>query len=87
MSHISTDITLRINVICMFCIIDIQNMISEQPMRTTIIVDPSTRDILKHIARKDQSYDALIMELLKSRPDYVEIVQSLASGVADTPTQ
>jgi|GEM_PF-1484725 len=31
----------------------------------TIVIEKTTRDRMKHIARKDQTYDQLINELLK----------------------
>ena len=35
------------------------------PNRTTILVAPETRDNLKHIARKDQSYNDLLKDLIE----------------------
>ena len=32
--------------------------------RTTILIDKNTRGKLKHIARKDQTYDQLVNELI-----------------------
>lgn len=37
--------------------------------KTTILVENSTKDILKHIGRKDQTYDQLINELIKSQKE------------------
>jgi len=31
----------------------------------TIVIEKTTRDRMKHIARKDQTYDQLINELIK----------------------
>jgi hypothetical protein len=43
-------------------------MSTKRPLNlTTIIVEKSTRETLKHVARKDQTYDQLINELLKSK--------------------
>ena len=36
-------------------------------MKTSIVIENSTRELLKHIARKDQTYDQLINALIKSR--------------------
>lgn len=33
--------------------------------RTTLIIDKTTRENLKHIARKDQTYDQLLNELIE----------------------
>jgi hypothetical protein len=35
--------------------------------KTTILVESTTRELLKHIGRKDQTYDELINTLIKSR--------------------
>jgi hypothetical protein len=35
-----------------------------KPWRTTILIAPETRDGLKHIARKDQSYNDLLQDLI-----------------------
>lgn len=32
-------------------------------MRTSVIIDTKVRDMLKHVGRKDQTYDELITEL------------------------
>lgn len=40
-------------------------MAAKRPNRTTIIVEPEVRKSLKHIARKDQSYNEFIIELIK----------------------
>ena len=44
--------------------------------RTTIVIRPEIRDGLKHIARKDQSYNELLAELLKLHADHVKVVKS-----------
>lgn len=35
---------------------------------TTILIEKSTRETLKHLARKDQTYDQLILALINNRP-------------------
>jgi len=35
-------------------------------MKTSIVIENSTRELLKHIARKDQTYDQLINALISS---------------------
>ena len=38
---------------------------SKRPLNlTTIVVEKETRENLKHIARKDQTYDSLLRELI-----------------------
>lgn len=44
--------------------------------RTSIIVRPDIRDGLKHIARKDQSYNELLADLIKLYAQhYVKIIK------------
>jgi hypothetical protein len=38
--------------------------------RTSIIINPDIRDGLKHIARKDQSYNELLAELIKLHTEH-----------------
>lgn len=33
----------------------------------TIVIEKTTRDRMKHVARKDQTYDQLINELIKAK--------------------
>ena len=47
-------------------------MTSKRSNRTTIIIEPAVRDTLKHIARKDQSYNALLLDLIQLHKDHVE---------------
>jgi hypothetical protein len=35
-------------------------------VKTTIMIEDTTRDLLKHVGRKEQSYDQLINELIKN---------------------
>ena len=37
--------------------------------KTTILVDNTTRELLKQIGRKNQTYDQLLIELIKTRKD------------------
>jgi hypothetical protein len=48
------------------------DMTPKRPNRTTIIVEPAIRDSLKHIARKDQSYNELLVHLIKLHNDQVK---------------
>jgi hypothetical protein len=41
-----------------------------RPNRTTIVVRPDIRDGLKHIARKDQSYNELLADLIQLHTDH-----------------
>jgi effector-binding domain-containing protein len=34
-------------------------------MKTTIVIEDSTRDLLRHVGRKEQTYDQVIKELIK----------------------
>ena len=43
---------------------------SGKPNRTTIVVRPDIRAGLKHIARKDQSYNELLADLIKLHKDH-----------------
>lgn len=36
-------------------------------VKTTIVIENTTRNLLKHVGRKEQSYDELINELIKNR--------------------
>lgn len=47
-------------------------MIAKRSNRTTIIIEPTVRDTLKHIARKDQSYNALLLDLIRLHKDHAE---------------
>jgi hypothetical protein len=47
-------------------------MASKRSNRTTIVIAPEVRDGLKHIARKDQSYNALLIDLIKLHNNHVE---------------
>lgn len=38
---------------------------AKRPNRTTIVITPDVRDGLKHIARKDQSYNQLFIDLIQ----------------------
>ena len=35
-------------------------------VKTTIVIENITRNLLKHVGRKEQSYNALINELIKN---------------------
>jgi hypothetical protein len=48
-------------------------------MKTSIVIENSTRELLKHIARKDQTYDRLINALIKLRKSSED---SLEDGIA-----
>lgn len=37
--------------------------------KTTILVENTTRELLKQIGRKNQTYDQLLNELIKTRKD------------------
>jgi hypothetical protein len=44
-------------------------MSNKRPLNlTTILIEKSTRETLKHLARKDQTYDQLIREMIRSIP-------------------
>jgi hypothetical protein len=47
-------------------------MTAKRPNRTTIVIAPEIRDSLKHIVRKDQSYNQLLADLIKLYSDYIE---------------
>ena len=47
-------------------------MTHKRSNRTTIIIEPEVRDTLKHIARKDQSYNALLLDLIQLHKDHTE---------------
>ena len=57
--------------------------------KTTILVESTTRELLKHIARKDQTYDQLINALIKSRKDSQDSlddrIASLRSSESSNP--
>ena len=57
--------------------------------KTTILVEITTRELLKHIARKDQTYDQLINALIKSRKDSQDSlddrIASLRSSESSNP--
>ena len=44
--------------------------------RTTIVVRPDIRDGLKHIARKDQSYNELLADLIQLHQDHVRTIKT-----------
>jgi hypothetical protein len=56
-------------------------MAAKRPNRTTIVIAPQVRNVLKHIARKDQSYNALLIDLIKLHNDHVE--RMVQKGNAD----
>jgi hypothetical protein len=55
-------------------------MTPKRSNRTTIIIEPAVRDTLKHIARKDQSYNALLLDLIQLHKDHAE--KSVQEGVS-----
>jgi hypothetical protein len=58
-------------------------------MKTSIVIENSTRELLKHIARKDQTYDQLINVLIKSRKSNQDSlddrIASLTSSESSNP--
>jgi hypothetical protein len=58
-------------------------------MKTSIVIENSTRELLKHIARKDQTYDQLINALIKSRKSSQDSlddrIASLGSNESSNP--
>jgi hypothetical protein len=58
-------------------------------MKTSIVIENSTRELLKHIARKDQTYDQLINALIKSRKSNQDSlddrIASLGSNESSNP--
>lgn len=48
-------------------------MAAKRPNRTTIIVTPEIRNDLKHIARKDQNYNDLLIDLIKLHSASVKV--------------
>ena len=58
-------------------------------LKQRIVVESSTRELLKHIARKDQTYDQLINALIKSRKDSQDSlddrIASLRSSESSNP--
>jgi hypothetical protein len=55
-----------------FLIESIADMTPKRSNRTTIIIEPAVRDTLKHIARKDQSYNALLLDLIQLHKDHAD---------------
>lgn len=47
-----------------------------RPNRTTIVIRPDIRDGLKHIARKDQSYNELLADLIQLHHDHIKTIKS-----------
>jgi hypothetical protein len=47
-------------------------MAAKRPNRTTIVIAPEVREGLKHIARKDQTYNELIIDLLRLHQDQLK---------------
>ena len=59
---------------------------AERPNRTTIVVRPDIRDGLKRIARKDQSYNELLADLIQLHQDHIKMIKS-CSNPAPVPTE
>ena len=57
-----------------------------RPNRTTIVVRPDIRDGLKHIARKDQSYNELLADLIQLHQDHVRMIKSCSNLAPSSPT-
>jgi hypothetical protein len=46
-------------------------IMTRKPGWTTIVLAPETRDELRHIARKDQTYDDLLNELIRRQKETI----------------
>jgi hypothetical protein len=53
-------------------------------MKSTIILERATRELLKMIGRKGQTYDQLIVELIKSKENNQDSLDSRHANLASS---
>lgn len=58
-------------------------MSAKRHNRTTIVIAPEIRDGLKHIARKDQTYNQLLSDLIKEHETHIKFEIEKAQPVQE----